>query len=277
MQPSDSLKFATQTFGDRLRELSSQRGTYSEVARDLGINRQQFARYLNGSSRPRDALVRKMAEYFEVESGVFFQSRPVSELGKPAEPSGNPTVNAFVELLGQVNPERVSDDDLRPGFYLQYKQSLMQLDKLSCILWRIYRDADGVMRHKRRYSVLSAKDAPGIEVWHVSHGIFFKNCGALVNVERNAASGDFVVSSYKVASNFAVADRVRTGILTTHGHPGNIGPMASRSVLERVPDGESVLTWARRQGFRPMSEAPDYIQYYFTGPDSLPESAFGLR
>ena len=57
-------------FADRLAELCKTKPSASAVARDLEINRQQFARYLNGESVPRQSITRKVAAYFDVDPGA---------------------------------------------------------------------------------------------------------------------------------------------------------------------------------------------------------------
>lgn len=55
-------------FPDNLRALCGYRASISEVGRDLGIDRSQLNRYLTGASRPRPALLRRICEYFGVET-----------------------------------------------------------------------------------------------------------------------------------------------------------------------------------------------------------------
>ncbi|MXN66366.1 helix-turn-helix domain-containing protein [Stappia sp. GBMRC 2046] len=49
-----------------LRLLCSYTPSISQVCRDLGINRQQFTKYLNASARPSDRNLRRICDYFGV-------------------------------------------------------------------------------------------------------------------------------------------------------------------------------------------------------------------
>lgn len=272
MPATQSLKFATQTFGDRLRELSSKRGSYSEVARDLGINRQQFARYLNGTSRPRDALVRKMAEYFQVDSGAFFQDGPLTN-GPAPTTALNPTAAALSEVMSGLCHEPVTEAELRSGLYMQYKLSFADPSKVACLLCRVWRDDAGVVRYKRRYSVKIVKALPGVRVDHINHGVLVKMMGALVLFETDGVAGDVMMSAFRPAHLFTLADRVKSGLLMTHGRAGGFGPMVGQSVIERVDDVDdqgSILEHARRQGFCTVDALPDYIQTSFNAPRDTP-------
>ena len=274
---ADEKNYATRIFGHRLRELSDSKGTYSQIARDLGINRQQFARYLNGSSRPRDALVLKMAEYFEVDVSTFFRNRPYISESKSEPRDRHEIAVDFLDCVAQFDRDVVSEVDLPSGFYMQYKQSFTQVDKVVCMLSKVERDGNGVVRCKRRYSILITRDVPGIRVFHTSYGVFIKNLGNLVYFETDGVAGDLVFSSFKPSSMFTVSDRVRTGVIMTHGRSGGVGPVAGRHMIEKIPDDDSVLDWARRQGFRSMEELPDYIQYHFASPPTYPEAVMATR
>lgn len=51
-----------------LRELCERVRSVSELCRDLSINRQQFARYMSGESKPSPYNLRKIAEHFHISS-----------------------------------------------------------------------------------------------------------------------------------------------------------------------------------------------------------------
>lgn len=56
----------TTDFSENLKMACSTRHSISEICRDLGINRQQFNRYINGYSRPSPFNLRKIAAYFHM-------------------------------------------------------------------------------------------------------------------------------------------------------------------------------------------------------------------
>lgn len=59
-------------FTDTLRELCTAAGSVNKVCRDLGINRQQFSKYLAGSNLPSAYMIQRLIIYFNVDPGVFF-------------------------------------------------------------------------------------------------------------------------------------------------------------------------------------------------------------
>ncbi|MDG1430229.1 MAG: helix-turn-helix transcriptional regulator, partial [Paracoccaceae bacterium] len=58
-------------FSKNLRFLCAESGSIAQVCRDIGINRQQFNRYLNGSGMPSAHNLRRIARYFNINEGDF--------------------------------------------------------------------------------------------------------------------------------------------------------------------------------------------------------------
>lgn len=69
-------------FGENLRKLCAQRGTIAGAARDLGINKVQFHRYLNGQSFPKPQVLSDICTYFDVDARILLQ--PLEDLCKSA-------------------------------------------------------------------------------------------------------------------------------------------------------------------------------------------------
>lgn len=58
---------------DNLRYLCAERGAIAKVCREIGINQQQFSKYLSGRSKPARQNLRKIARYFGVRDGDLFE------------------------------------------------------------------------------------------------------------------------------------------------------------------------------------------------------------
>jgi transcriptional regulator with XRE-family HTH domain len=59
-------------FASNLRRLVATKTSIAQVCRDLGMNRQQFNKYLSGNTFPAPNTLRKIAEYFAVDQRVLF-------------------------------------------------------------------------------------------------------------------------------------------------------------------------------------------------------------
>jgi transcriptional regulator with XRE-family HTH domain len=59
-------------FAKKLGQLSRTKTSIAQVCRDLGINRQQFNRYLAGETLPNEQNFERISKYFGVEKSQFF-------------------------------------------------------------------------------------------------------------------------------------------------------------------------------------------------------------
>ncbi|PZU81889.1 MAG: XRE family transcriptional regulator [Shinella sp.] len=60
-------------FSQNLRFLCANQGAISQVCREIGINRQQFDRYVKGGSLPAAQNLRKISSYFKISEGDLFE------------------------------------------------------------------------------------------------------------------------------------------------------------------------------------------------------------
>ncbi len=63
-----------QDFSKNLRNICAEHGSIAQVCREIGINRQQFNRYLNGTGMPSAHNLRRISRYFELPEAEFFLS-----------------------------------------------------------------------------------------------------------------------------------------------------------------------------------------------------------
>lgn len=100
-------------FAENLRQLCAGRESISQVCRDLGINRQQFGKYLSGKLGASEKTLDAICAYFGVSKVdlLYMQLAPGSGgATKPASPS-----QVEQQLLG--NLARSDPVRLRPGLY----------------------------------------------------------------------------------------------------------------------------------------------------------------
>ncbi|NRG19999.1 helix-turn-helix transcriptional regulator [Rhizobiales bacterium] len=95
-----------------LRLLCSYTPSISQVCRDLGINRQQFTKYLNASARPSDRNLRRICDYFGVaideimmphgQFSVIVAVAPKTQNMLRALGPAAPALNAMIESSEQA-------------------------------------------------------------------------------------------------------------------------------------------------------------------------------
>ncbi len=121
-------------FGSNLRSLSAGYASISDLARQLGINRTQFNRYLSGESFPRPDVLSRICAFFGVDARVLLQ--PVSEIGSSQDPIANPFLRDFVGAAAS----NVSQEMLPSGFYRFSRRSFVTDDQFIVGIIHIRRD-----------------------------------------------------------------------------------------------------------------------------------------
>jgi transcriptional regulator with XRE-family HTH domain len=79
---AQGIRLLSDTFSEKLRSLCAHYRSVSEVCRMLGLNRQQFDRYLTGQVRPSQHNLQRIATGFGVDINELMD--PAREIGPPA-------------------------------------------------------------------------------------------------------------------------------------------------------------------------------------------------
>jgi len=87
-------------FAENLRLLCSHYASVAEVCRRVGINRQQFNKYLSGASTPSLHTLRRICDFFGVEEGEIFL--PAQEFAGIIRVKGQAPTDALAATIAQV-------------------------------------------------------------------------------------------------------------------------------------------------------------------------------
>lgn len=151
---------ARQIFAANLREACSTRASISQVCREIGVNRQQFNRYINGQSVPSAHNRRRIAEAFAVEPEDFHLPR--EEFRRRLGPCAKHDGPGDVLLNGYPGDLNALQRYL--GFYQTYHMSMSWPGQVVCscahlkerdgfvvvtTLERISDKASGIRQHSR--------------------------------------------------------------------------------------------------------------------------------
>ena len=82
-------------FADNLRALCTRHGSIAAVCRALGMNRQQFNKYLSGSTLPNVSTLEKICGFFGIESESLFQDPALFDQPKQEALFGGLTLPGF--------------------------------------------------------------------------------------------------------------------------------------------------------------------------------------
>ncbi|MEM1073143.1 MAG: XRE family transcriptional regulator [Pseudomonadota bacterium] len=141
-------------FGANLRSLSSRYPSISALARDLGINRTQFNRYLNGESFPRPDVLARICDFFDVDARVLLE--PVENL----RTSVGPDNSSFMRKFLAQDAHSLSEDEMPSGFFEYSRRSFMRDD--AYIRGLAYVKRDGALTVLRGYEPKAAMAMQGI-------------------------------------------------------------------------------------------------------------------
>lgn len=130
-----------------LKALCSYHKSIAEVCRQLGVNRSQFNRYLNGETFPSLRLMRRMCDFFGVEeSEILMPHGQFMELIrlKPHESGVRAEPNKIAAIAEDLRIGSRRDLDRYVGYYFTYYNSMSHPGMILRSLTRIYRTRFGI-------------------------------------------------------------------------------------------------------------------------------------
>lgn len=129
MTRTDSAQVGS--FSENLRALCSYVRSVSHVCRQLDINRQQFARYLNGETLPSQYNLRKICDYFGVEESEIFL--PTDEFRRLISPQGGTRRNRPAKIA-EVLDLPLTESTIASKYVGYYYRYLRSLEYPGCII-----------------------------------------------------------------------------------------------------------------------------------------------
>ncbi|WP_257883749.1 helix-turn-helix domain-containing protein [Roseobacter insulae] len=241
-------------FGSNLRSLAAEHQSVSALARDLGINRTQFNRYLSGESFPRPDVLARICDFFDVDARVLLE--PVDQMAREAGPISSEYLRDFMGPAIQTVPE----ESLPSGFYQFARRSFVRDDQFVRGIVLIKRD--GANTFLRGFEPKIAMAMQGIPtdarareyrgfVMQIEDGV------AATVTRRNAMTASFNylsrVTSFQ--NNFWVGYVARTVRETSSS------TRMTRMVYEFLgTEVSKALPWARKAGFCQINDLMPFHQ-----------------
>ena len=140
-------------FQKNLRWVCGYYKSISEVCRKIGINRQQFNKYLNGTSEPSEYNMRLICNFFGVEEYEILKPHDefrytIDTSEAPAAPAGPAAAQqAGVAGVSALFSRENSVPNMYLGYYYKYYQSFTSPGKILKAFVHIYAE-DGASRYK---------------------------------------------------------------------------------------------------------------------------------
>ncbi len=136
------MTLMSESFSANLRSLCAERGNISQVCREIGLNRQQFNRYLNGESLPSAHNLRRIARYFDLPEAQLFAPR--TEFEETLKDSIVRRKETPASLFVKPYSDQVKNLRRYVGFYHSFFCTPSWQGRIFCSLIRL-KEVDGVV------------------------------------------------------------------------------------------------------------------------------------
>ncbi len=247
-------------FSTNLRELCRTRRSVSSVCRDIGLNRQQFERYLQGQSQPSSHNTYLICQYFGVEEASLFLP-PREFNARVSQLSADLTVpGVFQELFpGNLNVLRNY-----VGLYHTYFINITWPSLIQCGLCLV-REENNLIR--TRY-LGRAQDPSSRQTYRSRfHGMMSFQGDAIFVLERGSGAADAMAQTILTPSEAHRSTYV-TGLTMAMAWRPYRTPFSSRVIWKKQKNTYDYRDAARKCGlYRPNSMSLDpVVRSFFEHP-----------
>ncbi len=172
-------------FTSNLRYLCGKHISISAVCRDLGMNRQQFNKYLSGAARPSRRNLNRICEFFRTHE---------AELHLPHKEfiarHGQQSDYFFEQQFNKIFPVSGSDIKRYLGYYHGYFYSLAYPGKIICSLVSMYESNERVFTKNIEHLYDKKNTAPEDRFINKYTGIVSYSCNRIFIIERDVLWGN---------------------------------------------------------------------------------------
>lgn len=262
--PRAAARSGTASFlAENLRHLCSLQRSTSEVCRSIGINRQQFNKYLSGAAAPSSFNLARIATYFGLASdelqnpGLTVRRMVLPAVSQPSAPA-RCVLEAAMAVLAESN--RIP---LRPyvGFYFRYNYAFDGSGRIVRGLFRIS-EQDGLFLTRLVERVQHRSNGSTKLTTLKYDGVLVALSGCLFNVEYERLMRS-CIGHAAFPRIMRPGQRFLAGLQSSFSSSTG-RPAASRVVLERVPPGVGLRAMLRQCGTFHCKEDgidPDVLEF----------------
>jgi transcriptional regulator with XRE-family HTH domain len=225
-------------FADNLRALCARHGSIAAVCAAIGMNRQQFNKYLAGSTLPNAPALERICSFFRIDPAKLFQPEPTAPVTPPAE------------AWASLNLDAMRLTTLRPGCYHLYMPWRREASKCLRAALIVYRK-DGLTLFARynKYRV------PGLRqryfVWGRQDGIVLEQ-GKLRYLAATQHKGAGGMSLVSFGVEGTLNDDFISGLALEMDPSGS--PVAVRATLEYRGDASLLRRTISEACILPLSD-----------------------
>ncbi|MBI1492939.1 helix-turn-helix domain-containing protein [Halocynthiibacter styelae] len=262
-----------QTICDRLRVVSEMVGSVSAFADEVGVNRTQLSRYLNGQSIPRPEFLVRVSSVYNLPLNWLMVPHEDPDVSLSEHQLSGDLHRMFARRHFQLN-----ENLLPSGLYMFWKGLFQQPGRYEGYMASVKLN-NGVakvrtimIKNLRRYGILEKSDP----IDHVCLGVGVKSHSG-INISFSDSVANVMATSFLLPASplrFRSNDTY-SGFMSLSYTPGRDQLNWVPCVMELLPANVSdVLAAARRSGVYDKGELPEEIQHQI---DTLDIPQYGLR
>ncbi len=234
-KPAYEARMSPGNFEVNLQRLCAQKKSISLVSRELGINRQQFSRYLNGTNRPGSYLLKKICDYFGIASDdIDLPPEQFAELvdGLPGEATVLRLPTELSNELLAVAARSLPHLDRHVGFHFRYYYAY-------AFPGYVFKTLTAVRKLGTYYCTKQIVRVPGANApTHTPlifkyNGLLLDFCDRLFLVER-LQSKEGSLSQSVFAPLYRPGVRLMSGVANSVASSTGSDPAATRTVMEFI-------------------------------------------
>nr|WP_309504461.1 helix-turn-helix transcriptional regulator [uncultured Roseovarius sp.] len=256
-----------ENFSQNLRFLCANHGSISQVCREIGINRQQFDRYVNGDSLPAAQNLRKISDYFQITEGDLFD--PTHTFERKYQKHTRSEVRLPVDIFSASFANQSKSLRRYHGYYHVYVSTPTWGGQIMCSLTCLFeqngytlsrtaqraRSKDYSVRQRARYEGMSSLIGDRIYVVERENG------------EDGSIAETILCPAYRQKVNY-----LRGVTLGVASLPSRM-PYFSRTIWKRISERVSTREALQACGVYKVDSRrlePDIRDFLKTATDNLP-------
>ena len=232
----------SENFSRNLRSLCAEYSSIAQVCRDIGLNRQQFNRYLNGGGMPSAHNLRRIAQHFDVSEEDLEASQAAFALKRARVQ--NPINLGPARLVSSIFEKQAGQLRRYLGFYHGHFTTPTWEDKIMrTLIW--LREKDGYIVSHTFERALS--DDEGI-VQKTRYLGLAAYRGNRIYLLESANSEDGFLSKSILFPAHRQQIRYLTGMTMGVATRPRMAPYSSATVWKRLPESTSIREALRQTG-----------------------------
>lgn len=232
----------SENFSLNLRSLCADYGSIAQVCRDIGLNRQQFNRYLNGGGMPSAHNLRRIAQHFRI-SEEDLEADPAA-FGAIRSRMQNPIRKGPAQLLSSIFEKQAGPLRRYLGFYHGHFVTPTWEDKIMrTLIW--LREVDGYIVSHTFERALS-DDESIVQKTRYSGLAAYR--GNRIYLLESANSEDGFLSETILFPAHRQQVRYLNGMTMGVATRPRMAPYASATIWKRLPERTSIREALKQTG-----------------------------